>query len=211
LLGTGTDEKTKLEIVPLRCSCGALLPEDARFCHKCGKPQYEEDLARLNAFEEAPAQPVQSAPVPELLPLRPAASRIGFTNGRAVRVTMAVAGFSLLAIALVANIAPPLLFPILVAAGFTSVRVYNSKTAENLSAAGGAVLGAMTWLWLYLLEATGTGLIIFTAQGREIVKTLKNPELAQLINDPAKLVPTLLAFLLIGGVSGALGGILGVR
>jgi hypothetical protein len=124
---------------------------------------------------------------------------------------MAVAAFSLLAIALIANIAPPLLFPILVAAGFTSVRVYLSRTAESLTASGGAALGAMTWLWLYLLEASATCVIIFTAQGREIVKTLKNPELAQLIDDHAKLASTLLLFLFIGTVSGALGGILGVR
>ena len=193
----------------MRCSCGAVLPEDARFCHKCGKPQYEEDIARMNAVEAADqpsTAPVSAPPVPFRTP-----SRIRFTNGRAVRITMAVAGFSLLAIALIANIAPPLLFPILVGAGFTSVRVYTSRTTEILTPSGGAALGAMTWLWLYLLEAAGTGLVIFTAQGREIVKTLKNPELAQLIDDPAKLVPTLLLFLLIGTISGAVGGILGVR
>jgi hypothetical protein len=161
----------------------------------------------MNVAEEPP--PAPSAPPPSA-PTHPP-SRIGFSNGRAVRITMAVAGFSLLAIAIIANIAPPLLFPILVAAGFTSARVYVSRTAESITPSGGAALGAMTWLWLYLLEAMGTGLIVFTAQGREIVKTLKNPELAQLIDDPAKLVPTLLVFLLVGTVSGALGGILAVR
>jgi len=194
--------------VPLRCSCGAILPEDARFCHKCGKPQYEEDIARMNAVEvplpaSAPiAQPVSNAHPP---------SRIGFSNRRAVRITLAVAGFSLLAISIIANLAPPLLFPILVAAGFTSVRVYLSRTAENLTASGGAALGAMTWLWLYLLEAIGTAFVVFTAQGREIVKALKSPELAQLIDDPQKLVPTLILFLVIGAVSGAVGGVLAVR
>lgn len=192
----------------MRCSCGAVLPEDARFCHKCGKPQYEEDIARMNAAEapvaaSAPAaQPVSSSQPP---------SPIGFSNRRAVRITLAVAGFSLLAISIIANLAPPLLFPILVAAGFTSVRVYLSRTAENLTASGGAALGAMTWLWLYLLEAIGTAFVVFTAQGREIVKALKSPELAQLIDDPQKLVPTLILFLVIGAVSGAVGGVLAVR
>ena len=193
----------------MRCSCGAILPEDARFCHKCGSPQYQEDIDRMNASTQEPAT-AAPAPPPVVVALR-APSRIGFTNGRAVRITMAVAAFSLLAIALIANIAPPLLFPLLVGAGFTSVRVYTSRTTEALTPSGGAALGAMTWLWLYLLEASGTALVIFTAQGREIVKTLKNPELAQFIDDPAKLVPTLLIFLLVGTVSGALGGILGVR
>ena len=29
------------EIVLEFCTCGAQLPPDARFCHKCGKPQYD--------------------------------------------------------------------------------------------------------------------------------------------------------------------------
>jgi len=192
----------------LRCSCGAVLPEDARFCHKCGKPQYEEDIARMNAAE---APVAASVPVVQPVSNSHPPSRIGFSNRRAVRITLAVAGFSLLAISIIANLAPPLLFPILVAAGFTSVRVYLSRTAENLTASGGAALGAMTWLWLYLLEAIGTAFVVFTAQGREIVKALKSPELAQLIDDPQKLVPTLILFLVIGAVSGAVGGVLAVR
>lgn len=195
----------------MRCSCGAVLPEDARFCHKCGSPQYEEDIARLNEVPVPDAASYAAPPPPPLvLPVRPP-SRISFTNGRAIRITMAVAGFSLLAIGVIANLAPPLLFPILVAAGFASARVYCSRSAESVSPSGGAVLGVMTWLWLYLLEAAGTSLVVFTAQGREIVKTLKNPDLAQFIDDPSKLVPTLLVFLLIGTISGALGGVLGAR
>ncbi len=190
----------------MRCSCGAVLPEDARFCHKCGKPQYEEDIARMNAAETPSLVPV----APPITISQPP-SRIGFSNRRAVRITLAVAGFSLLAISIIANLAPPLLFPILVAAGFTSVRVYLSRTAENLTTSGGAALGAMTWLWLYLLEAIGTAFVVFTAQGREIVKALKSPELAQLIDDPQKLVPTLILFLVVGAVSGAVGGVLAVR
>jgi predicted amidophosphoribosyltransferase len=29
-------------IMPEFCTCGAELPPDARFCHRCGKPQREE-------------------------------------------------------------------------------------------------------------------------------------------------------------------------
>jgi hypothetical protein len=195
----------------LRCSCGALLPEDARFCHKCGKPQYEEDIERISAFEEA-QQPTPPAP-PIAQPQ--AAPRVGFSNGRAVRITLAVAAFSLLAIAIIASVAPPLLVPILVAAGFTSVRIYVSRTSERLTPSGAAFLGAMPWLWLSvplsILEAISVGFVVFTAQGKEIVKTLKNPEVIQLMNDPAKLVAGLLLTLLVGTVSGALGGILAAR
>jgi hypothetical protein len=195
----------------LRCSCGAVLPEDARFCHKCGAPQYEEDIARINAVET----PVETPVPPPAAKFHPP-SPIGFANGRAVRITLAVAGFSLFALSIIASLAPPLVFPIMVAAGFTSVRVYLSRSAENLTTSGGAALGAMTWLWLFLVEAAGTGFAMFTAQGREIVKsTLKRPELAQFVDDPHKLLMivalAMVMALVIGGVSAAVGGILAVR
>jgi hypothetical protein len=198
--------------VPLRCSCGAVLPEDARFCHKCGKPQYEEDIARLNAAEAPSPSPI---PVAQPVASSQPPSRIGFSNRRAVRITLAVAAFSLLAIVIIANLAPPLLLPILVAAGFTSVRVYLSRTAENLTASGGAALGAMTFLWLYLFEAICAAFVVFSTQAKEIAKAMKSPELAQgitqLTDDPQKLVVLLISALVIGAVSGAVGGVLAVR
>jgi hypothetical protein len=127
-----------------------------------------------------------------------------------------VAGFALLALWLIASIAPALVFPIMVAAGFTSVRIYLSRTAESLTPSGGAALGAMTWLWLYLVEAIVTGLALLTVQGREVVKTtLKRPELAQYVDDPQKLLVivalAMIMALIVGGASAAVGGILAVR
>ncbi len=198
----------------MRCSCGAILPEDARFCHKCGAPQYEEDIARMNAVE---APPPAAAAVPA--PAQPTVpSRVGFSNGRAVRITLAVAALSFLASSIIGSFAPPIiLFPIVLAAGFTSARVYRSLTSEILTASGGAILGAMTGLWLYLPAAISAGFsYFFTTQGKEmLVKALKNAQTAQLIDDPTKLVPVLILalilFVFIGAASGALGGILAVR
>src|SRR3954453_7443593 len=60
------------------CTCGAKLPEDARFCHKCGKPQFEliepEEPA---VVEPVPPVPVQPPPQPQ---------GVGFRNPAAVRV-----------------------------------------------------------------------------------------------------------------------------
>src|ERR1044071_8323555 len=65
------------EVVPEFCTCGARLPEDARFCHKCGKPQRDEPLM----VEEARPPPPFPRDVPVVL-----APPIGFHNGPAVRI-----------------------------------------------------------------------------------------------------------------------------
>ena len=196
----------------MRCTCGAVLPEDARFCHKCGKPQYEEDIERLKAFETPVETPVAAAP-PDV-PKTPA--HIGFRNGKAVRITLVVAAFSLFALSMIASVAPPLALPMLIAAGFVSVRIYLIRTTESLTPSGGATLGAMTWLWLYPLEAAGTVYEFFTPQGRTLLKSAFNtPELLHLLDDPQKVtvfvVAVLLVALVLGGLFAAIGGILAVR
>src|SRR5436305_1359982 len=55
-----------------RCTCGAQLPPDARFCHKCGKPQYDYPGLETEAVAQAPTPP--PPPPPE----------ISFRNGTAV-------------------------------------------------------------------------------------------------------------------------------
>ncbi len=131
-----------------RCTCGATLPEDARFCHKCGKPQYEEDVARL-AEQETVAAPV----LPAAQPIGTAPSGVSFHNSRAVWITFLVAGVTLVAMIAVGFFFP-LLFPIvLCGAGFAATRLYNQKANQPLSTAGGARLGWMTGLWLFLAVA----------------------------------------------------------
>lgn len=196
-----------------RCNCGALLPEDARFCHKCGKPQYEEDIARLRAEDAAPAAvtaPAQTAAV--RLP------RIGFRNPRAVGITLTMAAISLIALSLVAQIGvPPLGLLILAAAGFSAARVYRSRTTEPLTPIGGAVLGAMTYLWLFLVAAVATVFTLSTEEGRSMLKAAlpQAPELAKVLNDPSQFVMLMVAALVlsffVGTLAAAFGGMLAVR
>lgn len=131
-----------------RCTCGAVLPEDARFCHKCGKPQNEEDIARLNALESAvtPAP----APPPFPAPLR-SGPGISFKNSRAVLVSLLVAIGALVCVAALGLFLPPLVPIFLCAAGFVAVRLYRGQSSEALSTAAGARLGWMTGLWLFLV------------------------------------------------------------
>jgi hypothetical protein len=196
-----------------RCNCGALLPEDARFCHKCGKPQYEEDIVRLSAADSAPA------PLPPPLQLASARlSRIGFRNPRAVGITLTVAALSLVALSVVAQIGvPPLGLLILCAAGFAAARLYRNRTAEPLTPIGGATLGAMTYLWLFVVAAIGTIFTLSTQDGRNMLKAAmpQAPELDKILNDPSQFMVVMVAALVlsffIGTLAAAFGGMLAAR
>jgi hypothetical protein len=195
--------------VPLRCSCGAALPEDARFCHKCGAPQYEEDIARINAVDEAVEETPAPAPVAPPAAVLPAPTR--FPNGQAVRVSIQVAALSLLVAALLAVIAPPLVVPLFVVAGFAAVRLYANRTREILKPIGAAVMGAMPWFWFFLLQAAGALFLFFSPQVHDVIKAMNNPDYTRFIDDPAREALFLFVNLVVSSGSGALGGILGVR
>ncbi|MFL6352967.1 MAG: zinc ribbon domain-containing protein [Bryobacteraceae bacterium] len=198
-----------------RCTCGALLPDDARFCHKCGKPQYEEDITRLAA--EAPA--TTSPPTPPVAP----PPRISFHNSRAVMVSLVVAAVSLLGLCVAAFIAPLLWPVVLCAAGFAAAMLYKGRSPEPLSPAAGARLGWMTGLWLFLVfavSATLTSIYLASASGREALKALPNiPELAKMLDNPhhflmsvlASIIPTFFMVTLLPGLGGMLGAKLVTR
>ncbi len=130
-----------------RCTCGAILPEDARFCHKCGKPQLEEDRTRI-AAQEAAAAPVQPSAPPA-----PPASGISFKNSRAVWISILVAAGTLITLIAIALLLPPLLPLVLCGAGFVAALWYNGQAVQPLSTVGGARLGWMTGLWMFLVFA----------------------------------------------------------
>ncbi len=198
--------------MPQRCTCGAVLPEDARFCHRCAKPQYEEDVQRWAAEAE-------SAPVPPAAPPAPAL-RISFHNSRAVLVTLIVAGGTLLGM-VVAGLLSPYLAPIvLCAAGFFAVLIYRRRSPEPLTTAGGARLGWMTGLWLFLAVLVCTAILavyIASPTGRELLRSVpnSNSELAKILDHPHDFLMSLplimlQAFFFVTLLPG-LGGVLGAK
>lgn len=205
-----------------RCTCGAILPEDARFCHKCGKPQYEEDIARL-AAEEAPAAPT---PATVAATVTPATARIGFRNLRAVLITMGVAAFSLVVLYLALLLLPPLAPIILCGAGFAAATFYKKQTLEPLTKGSGAFLGLMTGLWLFLVVAaclaavsielsSPAGQEIFKAASLKLPQIANNPEAAKLLDHPQELISgvrdALIPMFFIITISAAFGGMLAGR
>lgn len=191
-----------------RCSCGALLPDDARFCHKCGKPQYEEDISRLSD------EPVRVPPpaAPALVP----PGRIGFGNLRAVGVTAAVAACSLVGLSLVSAVAPLLIPLVLCGAGFAATKFYKNVSAEPLTPSIGAKLGVMTGFWLFLMVAlcvVVTVISLSSPEGQEILKAFsaKMPEFAKVLDDPRKLMLSLIPWFFVLTISAAFGGMLAAR
>ena len=198
-------------LVQPRCSCGALLPDDARFCHKCGKPQYEEDIARLSEQrEEAARVPPPAAPAVV------SPGRIGFGNLRAVGITGAVAACSLVGLSIASVVAPLLVPLVLCGAGFAATKFYKNVAAEPLTPSIGAKLGVMTGFWLFLMVALCvivTVISLSSPEGQEILKAFstKMPEFAKVLDDPRKLMLSLIPWFFILTISAAFGGMLAAR
>lgn len=134
------------------CTCGAQPPEDARFCHKCGRPLYELP-------KEQTEEPVAALPPPPPKVEAPPLPGVGFRNPRAVRTGMLVAGCICL---LQAIPVPPLLQPIwvlilLLGGGFVAVYMYHRRSGDVMSVLGGARLGWMTGLFVFVVT-----LVLFT-------------------------------------------------
>jgi len=121
--------------MPEFCSCGAQLPEDARFCHKCGKPLQAEarDL-------EIPAVIIQSAPpLPKPVP--------SFHHPVAVRIGLFVS-----CIATLLCLVLPYGFVIwLPAAGFVAVYLFSRRTGQSLSVRNGARMGWIAGVLSFLI------------------------------------------------------------
>jgi hypothetical protein len=136
------------------CTCGAKVPEDARFCHKCGRPLYEV------VQTEVEPEPAEAAPPP--LPAAgppPKSPGVTFRNPGAVRVGMLVAAVICLlqSVPLPALIQPIWLLLLLLGGGFLSVYLYHRRTGDAISVLAGARLGWMTGLFVFLVT-----LVLFT-------------------------------------------------
>jgi len=145
-----------------------VLPQDARFCHKCGKPQFEEDAARL-AESQAPAM----ASVPSQPGVANVIAGISFKNARAVMITMLAAATCLIALTAICLVAPLLAPLVLCGAGFMAAKLYPGSSSEKLSTAAGARLGWMTGLWIFLVVVVicaFTAVYVANPQGWDALK-----------------------------------------
>lgn len=130
------------KVVPEFCTCGAQLPPDARFCHKCGKPQYDYPAIENEPSESVPSPAVAAAPVAQP-PLE-----ISFHNRLAVRIGFLAALMAVLPFML---LLPVPFLPSLVAflTGFLAVFIYSRLTGQALSIRSGARMGWITGIFSF--------------------------------------------------------------
>ena len=120
--------------MPEFCTCGAQLPPDAVFCHKCGKPQRE--IPGATAAEEVKDR--VEIHLPGIFrPGEPA--RVDFRNPVAVRIGLLLA----VSATVLTGFLPFLNW---LAAGFFAVLFYRRKTGARINVSAGVRLGWITGL-----------------------------------------------------------------
>jgi hypothetical protein len=125
------------------CTCGAQLPPDALFCHKCGKPQRE--ILAPSDEQAAPSEELAPPASPAYIPsaLRDSLP-LNFHNAAAVRIGLIVAACS----TVIFFILPFLnwLF-----GGFLAVFLYRRRTGSLLNTGAGMRIGWITGVLAFVL------------------------------------------------------------
>jgi zinc-ribbon domain len=168
--------------MPDFCTCGAQLPDDAVFCHKCGKPQ--RDIAAAEP-EPPPTRAEWQAPPLDAAQLSPTQApgseppAVNFRNPVAVRIAAVV---SLLASAL-------FFLPYVnwLAAGYFAVFLYRRKTGTAVNVGAGLRMGWMTGLLMFAILAVFFAgfVLMYNSDGmHEMFQAQfgKDPRMQQMLN-----------------------------
>jgi hypothetical protein len=157
--------------MPEFCSCGAELPPDSLFCHKCGKPQREVTAPEPEPESEAelvpgppPAAPVAAEPQPPAL---------NFHNLVAVRIAFVIAP-----VAFLLSWIPAVNLLLWIAAGFLAVFFHRRRTGILLDVRAGVRLGWITGVIMFAITT-----VIFTLT---IVPLAANGSIATLFRQQLK-------------------------
>ncbi len=200
--------------MPETCTCGTTLVDDARFCHRCGRPVFETETSFPSGSEADTAAALKRPPLTagHVSPENPLA--VSFRNPVALRVAFIVSA-GILMIEMIPGV--QLLFVLWwMAAGWGAVSLYKRFTGCALSVAAGARLGSITGILIFagLMVITAVGVLL---TGRQIFDEMakQNPQITPMLNDPAMLAGALLlmlcmVFAMVVGMCAA-GGALGAR
>jgi zinc-ribbon domain len=198
--------------MPDSCTCGAQLPPDALFCHKCGKPQ--RDLVVPETIAPPPPPTPEEAAVPVS---RVQAVPLNFHNPVAIRISLSVA--------IVATMLFFLPYLNWMGAGFFAVFLYRRRTGALLNMESGVRMGWMTGILMFGMMAVllTISMVIFQAAGgiavvQSELKNAMDPRMVEALNllqsgpAVARLLIQLFVFMtLLSMAGGALGAKMGGR
>ena len=200
--------------MPEKCTCGAILVEDARFCHRCGRPT--SLTPEFIADDEPVAAPEVMAASAAALPLQAkfAAVPVGFGNPVALRVAF-IMSLSIMLLEMI----PGLNFLFLawwLGAGWGAVLLYKRLTGMVLNVRSGAKLGSITGVLTFVGMTLISTLTMATA-GKQVLDQMvqQNTEMKQVVDDPTMLasmfaIVLMMIFCLVVGICAA-GGALAAR
>jgi hypothetical protein len=195
--------------MPDTCTCGTQLVENARFCHRCGRPTFESEPV----VESSPAIEFQIAEQPSPRALA-ASLPVGFRNPVAMRVAFLMS-VGIMLIQMIPGV--NLLFVVWwLAAGWGAVVLYRRMTGSILTVKAGARLGTITGILTFLSMTVIIACSMLVA-GKELFSEIvkQNPQISPVLDDPAELAGVVLIvlafiFALVVGTCAA-GGALGAR
>jgi hypothetical protein len=207
-------------IVPAYCTCGTLLVEDARFCHKCGRPTREE-------FIEPDEQPeaVAPPPLPQAAMPPAAAPEIGFQNKVAVRIAVLLAGPMYLLINFLAILPAGIFFVFmgLFATGVISVMMYRQRTGIGLSVISGARLGWIAGVFVFVIALVMLTFVFAIANSGDFAHDMQEQlkrqgqsaadieKVVEFLSNPAAVLMLLATFFVMITTVPSLGGALGAK
>lgn len=205
--------------MPEFCTCGAKLPPDARFCHKCGKPQY--DYPGTTEAQEPEPPPVQGLPPLPQSP-GPAAAEINFRNGTAVRIGFLAALLAVFGTGVVSSVfqSPASLLIGFFCAGLLAQLWYRRRTGQRLSVRSGARIGWITGIFLFAILLVLSVILVMNLN--TLASFRDNPamqkafqDFQKTLSDPSKATESVLMLVvtlfLLGTTLPMLGGALGAR
>jgi hypothetical protein len=198
--------------MPEICTCGAQLPPDARFCHKCGKPQREE-MAMEPVAVFAPQQPplVEAAPLQALSFRNPIALRVGLLAAGLLCLMMMIPGVNYAAVVW------------WLGAGYFSVWIYKRRTGQRLNVRGGARMGWITGVISCALLTLLFGFFMLAIRQMGSLDAIKDglkdfafqqgsvDEAIKMLQDPSRMLRSLIATFVMLTLTCTAGGALGAK
>jgi hypothetical protein len=195
--------------MPESCTCGAVLVENARFCHRCGRAVGNEPASAVEqtSLADAPgaaaSAPSERAPVPVSF-ANPIALRVAFVMSLALLVLEMIPGLNLLFLVW------------WLAAGFGAVLLYQRLTGMALTVRAGARLGSITGILTFVSMAVIFALSMLF-MGKELFQQMikQDPQISEIIDNPAAMgtlfvLVLAVIFAMVVGTCAA-GGALGAR